>query len=1178
MSSRFSFDETTPELKESLSPNPGEEEHLREAADEFRRRLIENGEQETRANFDPSRIAAVLRLLRATMGDHSTRSMRSANRRELPVDLPQRVGRFVMGELVGRGGFGVVHRAHDEVLHRDVAIKVILKSVIGQSLKDEDRVREARAAAKLNHPYLVPLYEVLDDDEHLYLVSEFCEGPTLYQFLADFPYGLPPRQGVEIAVKLGQAVAHAHGRGLAHRDIKPGNVILPNDDESVDEPTTIVERTETLPFTPRLTDFGLVLDLDSDRDLGREGRITGTILYMAPEQIMGTAGIDARLGDIYSLGLLLHQMLTGRLPHRADSTLTLLEDTCTNEVTEIRPSQGEISRDLEAVCLKALRKNPAERYGSVKQFVDDLIRWQEGREVTARRQRLWERGYRFAAASPVTAALFVSLAAMTLLSSIYFAASNHRLSQQSRELTQAVRSAKAAESKAIEVAYRSDINQAFSALAKQNAASAMARASEMEGYVHDAWKGRFDLRVLKALSQDGWFEVDQFDSPIEEIVAIPATDHFAVAAKGCEVRIYSGSDGTLVETLKVPKDSHVHALAVSSSGSELAVGVAIPADYFWLSDGAEVRLFSNKNTEGVFEPTGKVLTGFAATIDALAFSGDDKHLAVGTRYEPLHVFDLASDSTPIRLPSTRRNEDLAFAQTSDKLGSELMWMPETNEIRLFDIETASIRHQVSIDPNYFFRRISRSHDGRFVVATKHSRSDGFLFRIPDDRGGSEQVEQFKLKNTHGELRSIRVSREGRYVVAGTMGGGVVLWDLQAHFMANGKTVSEPARSIEAVKYRVIHREPVIAVDVNPEGRIVSGSEDGCVAYWHAEVDRESEICVALENQSRAADLAPDGSAVIMGCIDGSVWHYEISSGHRIQLRAADEKRITYLAISPNGAIVTVGCSDGTVMFARRKRLLGVKEESMLESSGWGDIDWTELPRLEELTDLSLAAKTEVARIRYTPSSQYVCLCRGSNHVQWVGLTRPTPEVYPNYHAPTSVQDICILDEERAMTLGDSIRYVDRKQRSAGDSVPGLSYTNCQVFDRANSTIYVGGMDGRIRTINPDGETLKTSRRWSPGNGEVAGNQGITAIVLSPDGANLLTGSDSGDVAIWDTASLRFLGRVWKSEQFGHIERLRVSADGTVIMAHECFMHSVRKQTKGRVRLLRLPIGNNFERN
>ena len=1182
-------------LDDSSDSIESEEQDLLLAADEFRRRLIKKGDQATSNQFEPARIAAVLRLLRATVGDHSTRSMRAADRRELPVNLPQRIGRFVMGELVGKGGFGVVHRAHDEVLHRDVAIKVILKSVIGQSLKDEDRVREARSAAKLNHPYLVPLYEVLDDDKHLYLVSEFCEGPTLYQFLLNFKDGLPPSQSVEIAVKLGQAIAHAHGRGLAHRDIKPGNVILPDDDAYARELGPSDEQSPKLPFAPRLTDFGLVLDLDSERDLGREGRLTGTILYMAPEQIMGTVDIDPRRSDIYSLGLLLHQMLTGRLPHQSDSTLTLLEDTCTNELKEVRTSQGAVSRDLEAVCLKALRKNPAQRYESAKQFVDDLVRWQEGREVTARKRPWYERGYCLAKEAPLTTALIVSFVGLAISSSVYFAASNRRLNLQSQGLTLAVEKAKAAELKAIEGAYRSDISQAFSAIAQNNASTALERAREIDDYVPAPMKQRLGLRVVKTLSQAGWSTVDMFDSSIQEIVAVPGTNEFLVAAEGPEVRVYEGVSGGLIEKLKLPEGSLVHALAISSDAKQVAVGLSIPAKYFWSSDDAQVRLFSRKNFDENFESTGKPLTGFVATIDSLAFSVDSQQLVVGTRYEPLDLFTMDKDSQFIRnakrdrLPATRRNEDLSFvsrppAKPSGMVSDEVAWMPKTDEIRLFDVASSKIVHQIFIETGHSLRRLTRSIDGRFIAATLQASGEGLLFQVPPSSDTSQPVKRFKLDSNHGELWSIRISDDGRYVVAGTMGGGVVLWDLFEYLDDNGVLSLKDGAKIPLTKFSVLHREPVFAIDVNEQGRIVSGSRDGSVVASHAEENIEAQSNIVLENQSRAADLSPDARSVVIGCNDGSVWRVDIATGSRKLLRSADQKEVTDLAISPDGKIITIGLRGGMVMFTRQNPMtvtsMGqVDTPSKQKVDEWSDadeLDWIELPIPAAVSGHELNERMDVDRIRYTPSSKRVCICRSRSHVQWVSLTLPNPTAHPNYHGPTSVDDICIIDEETVLAVGERMRFIDRERTTVQQSFPGFTHTNCQVFDRVNGVIYLGGADGRIRAITPAGKLLRKSRRWAPDYVKIAGNRKIKAIALSPDGANLLTGSDSGDVAIWETSKLRCLGAIWRGEQSHPIEQLDVSRDGNLIMAHECGEGSMDKQNMGRVRLIRLSMQNSVK--
>ena len=272
--------------------------------------------------MDQSRIASLLHVLDKTLIFNSTRSLGAAIDDRPTITIPSSVGRFTVGKLLGRGGFGAVFKAHDTVLHRDVALKAVPRRPSLETAAGDFRLREARAAAKLNHPALVPLYEVLDDEHFLYLISELCDGPTLAEYLEKIDEPLKPDWAAEIALRLAQAIAHAHGRGLVHRDIKPSNVLLsPEHSES-----------DLLPFMPRLTDFGLVLDTDNDPVEEGQQRLVGTMQYIPPERLLGNNQVDARSGDVYSLGLLLYQMLAGKLPYRSCNAADRFREICAKPV------------------------------------------------------------------------------------------------------------------------------------------------------------------------------------------------------------------------------------------------------------------------------------------------------------------------------------------------------------------------------------------------------------------------------------------------------------------------------------------------------------------------------------------------------------------------------------------------------------------------------------------------------------------------------------------------------------------------------------------------------------------------------------------------------------------------------------------------------------------------------
>ncbi len=296
-----------------------------------------------------------------------------------PSVLPQTIGKFEIQGVVGRGTFGTVYRARDPELARTVAVKVPRTGYFGTSEEEERFLREARSAAQLSHPGIVKVLEIARERGVPYIVSDYIDGLPLSDLLTGARPGF--RESADLVARVADALAYAHSSGIIHRDVKPSNIVL--------DPSGL----------PHLTDFGLARRDDAEITMTQEGQILGTPAYMSPEQASGEQRQVGPRSDVYSLGVVLYVLLTGGLPFRGNSRM-LLQQVLHEDPKSPRGLDDRIPRDLETICLKAMAKEPAKRYGSASEFAADLRRFLSGEPILARPQGFVEKARRWARRHP----------------------------------------------------------------------------------------------------------------------------------------------------------------------------------------------------------------------------------------------------------------------------------------------------------------------------------------------------------------------------------------------------------------------------------------------------------------------------------------------------------------------------------------------------------------------------------------------------------------------------------------------------------------------------------------------------------------------------------------------------------------------------------------------------------
>jgi len=1006
--------------------------------------------------------------------------------REPSVSIP---GYEILEEL-GRGGMGVVYKARQLKLNRIVALKMILG---GGQAGEGALVRflgEAEAVAQLQHPGIVQLFESSHLNGLPYFTLEFVAGGSLSRQLHGVP--LPPREAARLVQRLAEAVHFAHQHGIVHRDLKPANVLL------------------TPEGAPKVTDFGLAKRVEVGQGLTASGNVLGTPQYMAPEQARGQGHRVGPPADVYALGAILYECLTGRPPFQGpNATETLLLVLGSDPVPPSR-LQARVPRDLETICLKCLDKDLRKRYGSAQELADDLGRFLEGHAIQARPTGWLERGIRWARRKPALATLVgvCVLAALAMLAlGTYFTQQLRRerdnaLAQEERarqlaadtdrERSRAVQSEKAARHQLERVQRLLMGHQLLrvASLWEHDPAAGLEILEDAERCPPEfrdfSWGLYSRLCRRNRLSIPGHHGIVTcvaFTPDGKRLVSGGSPEAYEDTYPG-EVRIWDGRDGKELACL-LGHRRRVTALAVSADGKTVASGSTDRLVKLWdLASGRELHTFP----------------ALGGTITGLAFSSTG-YLAAGSG-DGVKLWRLETrEESPLDGEDTGPISCLAFSPDGQTLALgtsalDARTAKKTSLIRSWKVGTGKELLAWPVPEGRVFS-LAFAGDGQTLASSSgdpvHPEKTGVI-RLWDVAGGKESR---TLRGHAGAAFCLAFQRKGNVLASGGRDHTIKLWDLER---------GEVKITLGG------HKGEVLGLDFAPDGQtLASASNDGTVKLWDLMI--EPDVLRGHGGGVTGVALAANGQVVVSAGKDQAVIVWDARTGERKTTLTGHSDAIHALALAPDGRTAASGSADRSVRLwdlssGREIRVLAGHQGAIrgLAYSPQGD---------------RLASAGEDRSVRLWD------LATGKQVAEFTG------------HAG-SIDAVAFAPDGKTLATGSRDQSVKLWDVATGRETATLAGhregVNCLAFSPDGRSLASGSQDQTIRiwdlAAGKEQARLKGHAGW------------VTALAFTKDGQTLASGGGDNQVIIWDAATGQ--ERICLRGHSGTVWALAFAADGRLL--------------------------------
>ncbi len=755
--------------------------------------------------------------------------------------LPER---FTVLATLGRGTYGNVYLALDQRLKREVAIKVLRPEWMTVENSKNRFLRESRAAARLNHSAIVRVIEADENSKIAWQVSDAIRGQSLAAWLQNGP--LEPKVAAKLVADLANAVHCAHTHGVVHRDIKPENILveLQNDSKQLaSNRTESTQAQENKTDKPQqalreakvyLTDFGLAKIQDESIDQSGSTTLLGTPRYMAPEQFDLTGNRALPSADIFALGAILFECLTGRSAFEGASSLTQRLALGLTHHPNPRSVTPSLSKDLDTICHRALHPNATKRYATAAEMADDLDCYLRGRPIKARPQTALETFGRLVfehqSLAVVTAAIIVCLAVVSIVSwqsQREMQAQNAVLERVNRELAAAKdrleklvensdalrEQAESEQRRFAEFAWLAGIRQAYRYWESSEFWETKQSLATLTESHHDASQ-RLDWQLLSSDLNHQYQSLVKLDKSIEEVRAIPGKSQVAFVSSNGQLYLYDLDSRQIVREIPSELPS-LNALAVDPTGAYLLFGgVTYPNRHI-------ASIYRHDLDTG---ETKEILQGFVTTVESIEISHDGQNMLCASRYRPARVYDLKNLSYR-EYPAERRN----------------LWLTQTNANRKFifqkdnlvlsvvdqdsESSTPSIAQDIQI-PNGV--QCGEGIRGTSLVAVTHGNGDFISLFDLETNQTVAQLKGDKINN----CRSLLSSDDGHVLFCATESGRVLAWSIRIHDRRLPSSVLAASYSettsplvIQPTKAWHLADSPILSMAL-VERRLVCGTQSG----------------------------------------------------------------------------------------------------------------------------------------------------------------------------------------------------------------------------------------------------------------------------------------------------------------------------------------------------------------